>query len=203
MQHHGKQGLCASRRLCGASDLDAHAPHPLGNHARRLGVQAWVVGYGSDRCCTRPDGDEDRVGRAAAGVPAGRRGQAQRPPGTGRAVPLLTTATEHDPQPLPDVQVNSPAAVRLGHRDFPGGCGGTWCRRWAAHCHTVSLRTSVSTIHGGATTGKRGQHPHDDQNPDCTHITLTYQVSDPFHAPCPFGTLVPQGRNPRPARARR
>lgn len=192
--------LC-SRVLCGARDQDAHAPDPLGDHARRLGVQAGVVGYRSDRCRTRADGDEDGVGRAAAGVPAGRRGQAQGRPGTGRAVPLLAAAAEHDPQPLPDVQVNGPAAVRLGHRDFPVRCGGAWRRRWAAHCHTVPLFTSLSTIHNGATACKRGEHSHGDHNPDCMHITLTYQVSGRFRAPCPFGTLVTYVRDPWPVRA--
>ena len=42
--------------------------------------------------------------------------------------PLLTVAAEHDPQPLPDVQVNGPAAVRLGDGDFPARCGRAW--RW-------------------------------------------------------------------------
>jgi hypothetical protein len=152
-----------------------------------------VVGYGSDRCCTRPDGDEDGIGGMTAGVPAGRGGQAQEWPGTGRAMPLLAAATEHDPQPLPDVQVNGSAAVCLGHRDFPGGA---WRRRWAAHCHTVSLRTSLSTIHNGAAARKRGQHSREDHNPDCTHIILTCKASNRFRAPCLFATLVRYVRDP-------
>lgn len=112
-----------------ARDHDAHTPNSLGDHARRLGVQAGVVSHGSDRCRTGPDGDEDGVGRPAARVPTGRRGQPQDRPGTCRAVPLLIAATEHDPQPLTDMQVNGPAVVRPGHRDFPIQRGGAWRRR--------------------------------------------------------------------------
>jgi len=67
----------------------------------------------------RLDSDENGARGPAARVPAVRRGQTQGRPGTRRAMPKLATATEHDAQPLPDVQVNSFAAVRLGHRDFP------------------------------------------------------------------------------------
>src|SRR5258708_39362124 len=75
--------------LSGARDQDVHAPDPLDDLARRLGVQAWVVGYGSDRCGTRLDSDENGARGAAARVPAVRRGHTQRRPGADPAVPKL------------------------------------------------------------------------------------------------------------------
>jgi hypothetical protein len=68
-------------------------------------------------------------------------------------LPTLIMATKHDLQPLPDVQVNGFAVVRLGHRDLP-------------------VR-SVGARRRSATGCERAKQSHDDHKPDRTHIDMT------------------------------
>ena len=141
-----------------------------------------MVGDGGDRCCAFLDGGEDGGGGAAAGIPAGCGGQAHDRPGTGRAVPLLAAAAEHDPQSLPDVEVDSPAAVRFGDRDFPAGRSGPRRGRWGSHCRgdLVPRQPSTHTVHSRATACQRDEYGDGDRGPVSAHIIMTCQAMGRF-----------------------